>query len=110
MWYALVDDQIVFMTHRGSQKHHNLQRDHRVAGLVEQGRRYEQLRGVQFRGLARETIDEPPAWNWRPRSTASTPSTHRLNLRTRFAGAPSTPSPCWPPAPGTTANWAPWLW
>ena len=59
MWYALVDDQIVFMTHRGSQKHYNLQRDHRVVGLVEQGRRYEQLRGVQFRGLARETIDEP---------------------------------------------------
>lgn len=59
MWYVLVEGRIVFMTHRGSQKHRNLQRDNRVVGLVEMGRVYEQLRGVQIRGFALETTDEP---------------------------------------------------
>ena len=58
VWYAFVDGAIVFMTHHGSQKHRNLQRDNRVVGLVEAGRVYEQLRGVQFRGVAQEVLDD----------------------------------------------------
>jgi nitroimidazol reductase NimA-like FMN-containing flavoprotein (pyridoxamine 5'-phosphate oxidase superfamily) len=58
MWYALVDDAIVFMTHRGSQKHRNLLRDNRIVGVIEAGDVYEQLRGVQFRGYATEITDQ----------------------------------------------------
>lgn len=57
MWYAFVDDSVAFMTHRGSQKHRNLQRDNRIVGLVEVDHVYEDLRGVQFRGHAQEVID-----------------------------------------------------
>ncbi|MGV0792945.1 pyridoxamine 5'-phosphate oxidase family protein [Mycolicibacterium sp. XJ1819] len=58
MWYAMVNDAVVFMTHRGSQKHRNLLRDNRIVGLVEDGHEYAELRGVQFRARATEICDE----------------------------------------------------
>jgi len=61
MWYALINDQIVFWTYAKSQKAVNLQRDARLTCLVETGERYDELRGVQIKGRAiinddRETI------------------------------------------------------
>jgi PPOX class probable F420-dependent enzyme len=61
MWYALINDQIVFWTYAKSQKAVNLQRDARLTCLVEAGERYEELRGVQIKGRAiisddRETV------------------------------------------------------
>jgi PPOX class probable F420-dependent enzyme len=61
MWYALIDDQIVFWTYAKSQKALNLRRDARLTCLVESGERYDALRGVQIKGRAvinddRETV------------------------------------------------------
>ena len=61
MWYALVDGQIVFWTYAKSQKAVNLRRDPRLTCLVETGKRYDELRGVQIKGRAilnddRETV------------------------------------------------------
>jgi PPOX class probable F420-dependent enzyme len=52
MWYALVDQKIVFWTYARSQKAVNLRRDPRLTCLVETGKRYEELRGVQIKGQA----------------------------------------------------------
>ena len=52
MWYALVDDQVVFWTYAKSQKAVNLRRDPRLTCLVEAGERYDELRGVQIKGRA----------------------------------------------------------
>jgi PPOX class probable F420-dependent enzyme len=61
MWYVFVNDQVVFWTYAKSQKALNLRRDNRLTCLVETGQRYEELRGVQFKGRAilnddRETV------------------------------------------------------
>ena len=61
MWYAVVNDQVVFWTYAKSQKALNLRRDARLTCLVESGERYEELRGVQIKGRAvindnRETV------------------------------------------------------
>ena len=61
MWYAFVNDQVVFWTYAKSQKALNLRRDARLTCLVESGERYEELRGVQIKGRAvindnRETV------------------------------------------------------
>ena len=52
MWYALVNDQIVFWTYAKSQKTFNLRRDPRLTCLVESGEDYSELRGVQIKGRA----------------------------------------------------------
>jgi PPOX class probable F420-dependent enzyme len=52
MWYAVVDHQIVFWTYARAQKAVNLRRDPRLTCLVEAGKRYEELRGVQIKGQA----------------------------------------------------------
>lgn len=52
LWFAVVDGLIVFETYTRSQKIVNLQRDPRIACLVEDGEVYEQLRGVQINGTA----------------------------------------------------------
>jgi PPOX class probable F420-dependent enzyme len=52
MWYALMHDQIVFWTYAKSQKALNLRRDARLTCLVEDGERYDELRGVQIKGRA----------------------------------------------------------
>ncbi|HKV57971.1 MAG TPA: pyridoxamine 5'-phosphate oxidase family protein [Ktedonobacteraceae bacterium] len=61
MWYALINDQVVFWTYAKSQKAINLRRDDRLTCLVEIGVRYNELRGVQIKGRAsindnRETV------------------------------------------------------
>ena len=53
LWFAVVDDQIVFETYTKSQKVKNLERDGRITVLLEDGNRYEDLRGVMIKGTAR---------------------------------------------------------
>lgn len=52
LWFAVVDGDIVFETFSKSQKIVNLKRDPRIAVLVEDGRRYDELRGVSINGTA----------------------------------------------------------
>lgn len=58
LWFAVVDGAIVFETFSKSQKIVNLKRDPRISVLVEDGDRYDQLRGVSISGLA--TLVEDP--------------------------------------------------
>ncbi len=69
MWYALINDQIVFWTYAKSQKALNLRRDARLTCLVETGERYDELRGVQIKGRAiisddRETVQRKGEAIW----------------------------------------------
>jgi PPOX class probable F420-dependent enzyme len=59
MWYV-VDGAgaLVMRTYAKSQKAVNLRRDPRFAGLVEDGHRYTELRGVQLTGTI-EVVDDP---------------------------------------------------
>jgi PPOX class probable F420-dependent enzyme len=57
MYYAVIDGKVVFWTYRKSQKVHNLRRDPRLAVLVEDGKEYGELRGVQITGRARLSED-----------------------------------------------------
>ena len=58
LWFAVVDGDIVFETFTKSQKIVNLRRDPRIAVLVEDGTRYDQLRGVAINGRA-ELVTDP---------------------------------------------------
>ena len=58
LWFAVVDDRIVFETYTKSQKIKNLERDDRVTLLLEDGDVYEKLRGVMIRGRA-ELVSDP---------------------------------------------------
>ncbi|MBX3313019.1 MAG: PPOX class F420-dependent oxidoreductase [Actinobacteria bacterium] len=60
MWFAVIDGEIWFETKAKSQKAVNLGRDPRVTCLVEDGRTYDQLRGVAVEGRA-EVVDDPDA-------------------------------------------------
>lgn len=53
MYYAVIDGKIVFWTYRKSQKVLNLRRDPRLTVLVEDGKEYGELRGVQITGRAK---------------------------------------------------------
>ncbi len=57
MWYGFLDGQPAFETYRKSQKVANLRRDGRITLLVEDGDRYEQLRGVELVGTAQVSDD-----------------------------------------------------
>ncbi len=57
LWYALVEDRIVFETYTKSQKIKNLERDPRITVLAEDGETYETLRGVMIKGRARLVRD-----------------------------------------------------
>jgi PPOX class probable F420-dependent enzyme len=57
MYYAMLRGQIAFWTYRRSQKARNLARDPRLTCLVESGREYFDLRGVQVTGVARCLTD-----------------------------------------------------
>ncbi|MGH9243714.1 MAG: pyridoxamine 5'-phosphate oxidase family protein [Acidimicrobiales bacterium] len=50
MWYGFLDGVPALWTYGRSQKVRNLERDPRVTGLVEDGERYDQLRGVELVG------------------------------------------------------------
>ena len=52
LWFAILDDRIVFETYSKSQKIKNLERDDRITLLLEDGTAYEELRGVMIRGRA----------------------------------------------------------
>jgi PPOX class probable F420-dependent enzyme len=52
MYYAVIDGKVVFWTYRKSQKVLNLRRDPRLTVLVEDGKEYGELRGVQITGRA----------------------------------------------------------
>jgi PPOX class probable F420-dependent enzyme len=58
LWFAVMDGDIVFETYTKSQKILNLQRDPRISVLVEDGDRYDQLRGVTLSGKA-ELVTAP---------------------------------------------------
>ena len=58
LWFAVMDGDIVFETYTKSQKILNLQRDPRISVLVEDGDRYDQLRGVTLSGTA-ELVTDP---------------------------------------------------
>jgi len=60
MWYALADGYPVMWTNGRSQKIVNLRRNPRVTALVEDGREYQELIGVQLVGRA-ELIEDRPA-------------------------------------------------
>ena len=53
LWFAIVDGEICFETFTKSQKIVNLQRDPRIAVLLEDGDSYNELRGVSIQGRAR---------------------------------------------------------
>lgn len=58
MWYVVGADGLpVMRTYAKSQKAVNLRRDPRAAGLVEDGERYDELRGVQLTGRV-ELVDD----------------------------------------------------
>ena len=52
LWFAVVDGDIVFETYTKSQKIKNLERDSRIALLLEDGVEYDKLRGVGINGHA----------------------------------------------------------
>jgi PPOX class probable F420-dependent enzyme len=52
LWFAIVDGEIVFETFTKSQKIVNLQRDPRIAVLLEDGIEYAEMRGVSITGNA----------------------------------------------------------
>jgi PPOX class probable F420-dependent enzyme len=58
MWYGFLDGNPAFETFAKSQKVVNLRRDPRITALVEDGDRYENLRGVEIVGKA--VIHEDP--------------------------------------------------
>jgi PPOX class probable F420-dependent enzyme len=58
LWFAVMDGDIVFETYTKSQKILNLQRDPRISVLVEDGDRYDQLRGVTLSGTA-DLVTDP---------------------------------------------------
>jgi PPOX class probable F420-dependent enzyme len=58
LWFAVVDGAIVFETFTKSQKIRNLERDPRIAVLVEAGTEYGELRGVSINATA-ELVKDP---------------------------------------------------
>ena len=53
LWFAVVDQKIVFETYTRSQKILNLRRNPNITLLLEDGIVYEKLRGVMIKGMAR---------------------------------------------------------
>lgn len=58
LFYALIDGRIAFWTYGRSQKIRNLERDPRLAALVEGGDDYFELRGALVKGRA-ELVTDP---------------------------------------------------
>jgi PPOX class probable F420-dependent enzyme len=58
LWFAVVEGDIVFETYTKSQKIKNLERDARIACLLEDGLQYESLRGIQINGNAELHTDQ----------------------------------------------------
>jgi PPOX class probable F420-dependent enzyme len=60
MWYGFLDGVPAFETYRKSQKVVNLRRDARMTCLIEEGDRYDELRGVELVGTG-TIVDDPEA-------------------------------------------------
>jgi hypothetical protein len=58
MWYAFLEGAPALETKAKSQKVLNLRRDPRITCLIEEGERYEELRGVELVGSG-EIVEEP---------------------------------------------------
>lgn len=58
LWFAIVDGALVFETYSKSQKIVNLERDPRIAVLVEEGETYDQLRGISINAKAELVTDK----------------------------------------------------
>jgi PPOX class probable F420-dependent enzyme len=58
MWYGFLHGDIAFETKAKSQKVQNLRRDDRLTVMVEDGLKYEELRGVELAGRG-EVIEDP---------------------------------------------------
>lgn len=58
MWYGFLDEGLALWTYGKSQKVRNLQRDPKLTCLVEDGERYDELRGVELVGTG-EVIRDP---------------------------------------------------
>ena len=52
MWFTLIDGRPTFWTFGRSQKVLNIRRDDRITGLVESGKTYQELKGVEMTGRA----------------------------------------------------------
>jgi nitroimidazol reductase NimA-like FMN-containing flavoprotein (pyridoxamine 5'-phosphate oxidase superfamily) len=59
MWYVLIDGDIVFTTFRKSQKVLNLKRNPKITVMLEDGKKYNELRGLVIEGNA-EIVDDTP--------------------------------------------------
>lgn len=59
VWFAVHEGAILFETYGKSQKVVNLKRDPRIAVLAEDGKTYDELRGVSINGRA-EVIEDNP--------------------------------------------------
>ncbi|MCH7788053.1 MAG: pyridoxamine 5'-phosphate oxidase family protein [Acidobacteria bacterium] len=57
LWFAIVDESIVFETYTRSQKIKNLERDSRITLLWEDGTEYEKLRGAMVKTTAELVTD-----------------------------------------------------
>lgn len=64
MWYGFHEGVIAVETKRKSQKVQNLRRDPRLTFLVEAGKTYDQLRGVELVGEARLIEDDEAIWKF----------------------------------------------
>jgi PPOX class probable F420-dependent enzyme len=58
VWYVAFDGALYFQTPLRSRKVGNIARDPRVAVLIDDGQRWEQLRGVLIQGTAEPVTDE----------------------------------------------------
>jgi PPOX class probable F420-dependent enzyme len=58
VWYVAMDGALYFQTPVRSRKVGNVERDPRVAVLIEDGERWEHLRGVLIQGTAEVVADE----------------------------------------------------
>ncbi|MEY2456960.1 MAG: hypothetical protein QOK06_2054 [Acidimicrobiaceae bacterium] len=58
MWYGFHEGKPAFETFTKSQKVLNLRRDNRITVLIEDGKEYEKLRGLELVGTA-DVIDDP---------------------------------------------------
>jgi PPOX class probable F420-dependent enzyme len=58
MWYGFLDGCVAMETKAKSQKVQNLRRSNRITCMVEDGEKYEELRGVELVGSA-EIIEDP---------------------------------------------------
>lgn len=59
VWFVVHEGRILFETYGKAQKVVNLQRDPRIAVLVEDGDSYDTLRGVSINGTAEVIEDQP---------------------------------------------------